>query len=61
MALLRDEWLIPVGGLCLAVAILADRFLPVDSPILDFVFGVLAGVFMVLNLAVLYRMRTSKK
>lgn len=45
MALLRDEWLITAGGLCLAIVILSDRFLPVDDPILDFVVGVLTGGF----------------
>jgi len=55
MALIRDEWLIPIGGICLAVAILADRFLMVDIPILDFIIGILTGMSIVLNLVGLYK------
>lgn len=60
MALLRDEWLIPAGGFCLAVVILSDRLLAVNALILDFAVGVLTGVSIVLNLVGLYRMRNSK-
>lgn len=59
MALLRDEWLIPIGGICLAAAILTDRFVPLEAAILDFIIGVLTGLSMVLNLVGLYRMRKS--
>ena len=56
MALIKDEWLLPFGGLCLAVAIGLDRFLVGDG-ILDFAVGVFIGLSMVLNLAGLYRSR----
>lgn len=59
MAFLRDEWLIPIGGICLAAAILTDRFVPLEAAILDFIIGVLTGLSMVLNLVGLYRMRKS--
>ena len=57
--MLRDEWLIPIGGICLAAAILTDRFVPLEAAILDFIIGVLTGLSMVLNLVGLYRMRKS--
>jgi uncharacterized membrane protein YjjP (DUF1212 family) len=61
MALMKNEWLIPVGVLCLAAAILSDRFLlMIGGTVLDFVVGILAGVSIVLNFAGLYRMRKSK-
>jgi hypothetical protein len=61
MALMKNEWLIPVGVLCLAAAILSDRFLlMIGGTVLDFVVGILVGVSIVLNLAGLYRMRKSK-
>jgi len=60
MALLKNEWLIPVGVLCLAAAILSDRFLMIGGTVLDFVVGILVGVSIVLNLVGLYRMRKSK-
>jgi len=60
MALMKDEWLIPVGVLCLAAAILSDRFLTIGGAVLDFVVGILVGVSIVLNLVGLYRMRKSK-
>lgn len=56
MGLIKDDWLIPLGGLSLATALLMDRFL-VGNGILDFVIGVLIGVSMVLNLMGLYRSR----
>ncbi len=59
MALIRDEWLIPIGSLCLAAAILADRFIPLEAAILDFIIGVLTGISMVLSLVGLYKMRKS--
>jgi hypothetical protein len=55
MALIRDEWLIPIGGICLAIAILAERFLVVELPILDFIIGLLTGVALILNLVGLYK------
>ena len=56
MALIKEEWLIPLGGICLAIAILADRFLLVDAPILDFLIGVFTGMSIVLNLVGLVKM-----
>jgi hypothetical protein len=50
MALIKDEWLLPLGGIFLAIAILADRFLMIDVPLLDFVVGVFTGLALVLNL-----------
>jgi hypothetical protein len=55
VVLITDEWLIPIGGICLAVAILADRFLMVDLPILNFIIGLFAGISIVLNLVGLYK------
>jgi hypothetical protein len=60
MALMKDEWLIPVGVVCLAAAILSDRFLMIGGTVLDFVVGILVGVSIVLNLVGLYRMRKSR-
>jgi len=57
MVLLRDEWLIPIGSMCLAIAILADRFLTIESSILDFIIGMLTGISIVLNLIGLVRIR----
>lgn len=56
MALMKNEWLIPLGSICLAVALLMDRFL-VGEGILDFLIGLLIGVSVVLNLMGLYRSR----
>jgi hypothetical protein len=56
MAVLKDEWLIPVGGICLAIALLVDRFVPGDG-VLDLVLGVLIGLAIALNLAGLYKSR----
>lgn len=50
MALIKDEWLLPLGGIFLAIAILADRFLMIDVPLLDFVVGIFTGLALVLNL-----------
>lgn len=58
MALIKDNWLIPIGGICLAIAILSDRFLMVDVPVLDFIIGMFTGMSVVLNLVGLYRMRS---
>ena len=55
MVLIKEEWLIPIGCICLAAAILAERFLIVEAPVLDFIIGVLTGMSVVLNLVGLYR------
>jgi hypothetical protein len=55
LALIKEEWLLPLGGICLAVAILADRFLVIDNGILDFIVGVFTGMSMVLNLVGLWK------
>ena len=57
MVLIKGEWLLPIGCICLAAAILADRFLVVEAPLLDFIVGVLTGMSVVLNLVGLYRTR----
>ena len=57
MALIKDEWLIPLGGICLAIALLTDRFLMIEIPIVDFLVGVFTGLSVVLNLFGLVRMR----
>ena len=59
MTFIKDEWLLPLGGICLAIAILADRFLMIDVPILDFVIGIFTGLAIVLNLVGL--VKTSRK
>ena len=59
MALIKDEWLLPLGGIFLAIAILADRFLMIDVPLLDFVVGIFTGLALVLNLVGLAK--TSRK
>ena len=50
MALIKDEYLLPLGGICLAFAILSDKFLLIDLHILDFLVGVSTGLALVLNL-----------
>ncbi|RDE17229.1 MAG: hypothetical protein C4K48_00425 [Candidatus Thorarchaeota archaeon] len=55
MVLVKEEWLMPIGCICLAAAILADRFLLVEAPVLDFIIGILTGVSVVLNLVGLYK------
>ncbi|MBE0526198.1 MAG: hypothetical protein IH631_04600 [Candidatus Thorarchaeota archaeon] len=59
MTLIKDEWLLPLGAICLAIALLADRFLLIEVPIIDFVVGIFAGLALVLNLFGLVKM--SKK
>ena len=54
--ILKDEWLIPIGGICLALALVIDRFLPVND-VLSFVMGILIGLSVTLNLVGLYRSR----
>ena len=58
LALIKEEWLLPLGGICLAIAILADRFLApaLDIPVLDFLVGVFTGMALVLNLVGLVKM-----
>jgi hypothetical protein len=56
VVLLKNEWLIPVGCICLAISILLDRFVVGDG-ILDFIIGILTGLSIVLNLVGLYRSR----
>jgi hypothetical protein len=58
MALIKEEWLIPIGGICLAIAILADRFLAttLDIPVLDFLVGIFTGISVALNLTGLVKM-----
>ena len=58
LALIKNEWLVPIGGICLAIALLADRFLvtAVDVPLLDFLVGVLTGLSITLNLVGLVKM-----
>jgi hypothetical protein len=59
MTLIKDEWLLPLGAICFAIALLADRFLLIEVPIIDFVVGIFAGLALVLNLFGLVKM--SKK
>jgi hypothetical protein len=54
--ILKNEWLIPLGGICLAVALVIDHFLP-ENDILSFVMGILIGLSITLNLVGLYRSR----
>lgn len=56
MAILKDDLLIPVGGICLAAAILMDRFVGSGTSV-DFLVGLLTGLSIVLNLLGLYRRR----
>ncbi|MGY5872346.1 MAG: hypothetical protein RTV72_08885 [Candidatus Thorarchaeota archaeon] len=56
MALIKNEWLLPLGGICLAIALLTDRFLMIDVPIVDFVVGIFTGISMALNLVGLVKM-----
>ena len=58
MGILRDDLLIPVGGICLAAALLIDRFVG-PGAIVDFVVGLLIGLSIVLNLIGLYRRKNS--
>lgn len=56
MAILKDEWLIPIGCICLALSILLDRFVVGDG-IIDFVIGILTGLSITLNLVGLHKSR----
>jgi hypothetical protein len=57
VTLLKDEWLIPLGGIFLAIALLVNQFLVADLLILNFVVGLFAGLSLVLNLVGLFKMR----
>ena len=46
--------LIPIGGICLAAAILLDRFIG-PGTLVDFLVGLFTGLAIVLNLVGLYR------
>ncbi|MHA2601065.1 MAG: hypothetical protein AM324_002915 [Candidatus Thorarchaeota archaeon SMTZ1-83] len=54
--ILKDEWLIPIGAICLAIALVIDRFLP-ETDVLSFLMGILIGLSITLNLVGLYRYR----
>ncbi|MHA2192965.1 MAG: hypothetical protein ACXAAR_06010 [Candidatus Thorarchaeota archaeon] len=54
--IMKNEWLIPLGGICLAVALVIDHFLP-ENDILSFLMGILIGLSITLNLVGLYRSR----
>jgi hypothetical protein len=56
LAIMTDDLLIPVGGICLAAAILMDRFVGSGASV-DFLVGLLTGLSIVLNLLGLYRRR----
>jgi hypothetical protein len=56
LGILRDDMLIPVGGICLAIAILLDRFIG-PGTLVDFLVGLFTGLAVVLNLVGLYRNR----
>jgi hypothetical protein len=46
--------LIPIGGLCLASALLIDRFIGPGN-LVDFAVGILVGLSIILNLVGLHR------
>jgi hypothetical protein len=54
MGILKDNQLLPLGMVCLAIALVAERFI---SPLLaiDFFLGVLDGMAVTLMLFGLYR------
>ncbi|MFW9847286.1 MAG: hypothetical protein ACFFD6_11085 [Candidatus Thorarchaeota archaeon] len=54
--IMKNEWLIPLGCICLAIALLIDRFLP-ENEFLSFLIGILIGLSITLNLIGLYRSR----
>jgi hypothetical protein len=54
--ILKNEWLIPLGTLCLAIALTIDHFLP-ENEALSFLMGILIGLSITLNLVGLYRSR----
>jgi len=56
MATLRSDLLIQIGGICLAVALLIDRFIGAGL-LVDFFVGLLVGLSIALNLLGLYRTR----
>jgi len=54
--ILKNEWLIPLGALCLAITLTIDHFLP-ENEALSFLMGILIGLSITLNLVGLYRSR----
>lgn len=54
MAILKEKYLLPIGITCVAIALLIDRFLPVDS-VTSFLVGVLSGMSVVLNMVGIYK------
>jgi len=54
LGILRDDLLIPVGGICLATAIILDRFIG-EGTLIDFLVGLFTGMAIILNLVGLYR------
>lgn len=62
--LLKDETLIAIGMISLALGILIGKFLTFEYAgfsVTDFVEGVLTGLSLVMNLAYLIRIRMRKK
>nr|KXH75344.1 MAG: hypothetical protein AM325_16195 [Candidatus Thorarchaeota archaeon SMTZ1-45] len=54
MVVRRNGLLIPLGAICLAAALLIDRFIG-SGFLVDFSVGVLTGMSIILNLVGLYR------
>jgi hypothetical protein len=54
---LRGKWLMPAGGICLAVAVFADRLLVLQTLAVNLIIGILTGISLAFSLAGLYRMR----
>ncbi len=54
LMIIKEKYLLPLGVLCLAVALLIDRFMPVDVPT-DFLVGVLSGMSVALDIVGLYK------
>ena len=59
MAILKDDHLLPLGMVCLAIALVLERF---ASPLLaiDFFLGVLDGMAVTLMIAGLYKTGRSR-
>jgi len=61
---LKDETLLSVGMVSMAIGILIGRFLHYEYSgfsVTDFLEGVLVGISLVMNLTYLVRMRSKKK
>ena len=54
MAIRKVEWLFSIGGICLAAAILLDRFVGPGN-FVDFLVGLFTGLAIILNIVWLYR------